>query len=122
MLSSDADGLHGEFLTIDENGQQLFAVTTSGLSIVKLASVPLGIGALIPSSGAAAGGVSVTLRGSGLQANTKVTLGGKPVAASFKDMNTLSFVAPALPEGPQRLVLTNPDGETVSLDAAFIAQ
>jgi hypothetical protein len=24
--------------------------------------------------------------------------------------------------GPQRLVLTNPDGESVSLDAAFLAQ
>jgi hypothetical protein len=49
------DGLHGSFLTIDENGQQLFAATTSGLSIVKLANVPLGIGSIVPSSGAAEG-------------------------------------------------------------------
>jgi hypothetical protein len=32
----------------------------------------------------------------------------------------LSFVAPALSTGPQQLQLKNPDGETISLDAAFI--
>jgi hypothetical protein len=37
-------------------------------------------------------------------------------------MNTLTITTPALSTGPQQLVLTNPDGETVSLDAAFLAQ
>jgi hypothetical protein len=116
------DGLHGSFLTIDENGQQLFAATMSGLSIVKLANVPLGIGSIVPSSGAAAGGTSITLRGSGFQSATKVTIGGKAATVSFKDMNTLTIVTPASAKGPQRLVATNPDGETTSLDAAFLAQ
>ncbi len=53
MLSTDIDGLHGSFLTTDENGQRLFAVTTSGLTIIQLASVPLGIGTLSPSIGSA---------------------------------------------------------------------
>jgi hypothetical protein len=122
MLSTDVDGLHGSFLTIDENGQQLFAATMSGLSIVKLANVPLGIGSIVPSSGAAAGGTSITLRGSGFQSATKVTIGGKAATVSFKDMNTLTIVTPASAKGPQRLVATNPDGETTSLDAAFLAQ
>jgi hypothetical protein len=55
MLNTDVDGLHGGFLTIDENGQRLFALTTNGLTIVQLANVPLGIGTLTPSSGSAAG-------------------------------------------------------------------
>jgi hypothetical protein len=122
MLNTDVDGLHGAFLTIDEYGQRLFALTTSGLTLVKLASVPLGIGTLAPSAGAAAGGTSVTLTGSGFQSGTTATLGGKSLAVTFKDMNTLTFTTPALSSGPQQLVLTNPDGETVSLDAAFLAQ
>jgi hypothetical protein len=122
MLSTDIDGLHGGFLTTDENGQRLFALTTSGLTIVQLANVPLGIGTLSPSSGSAAGGASVTVRGSGFQSGITATLGGKSAVVTLKDMNTLLLTAPAMSAGPQQLVLTNSDGESVSLDAAFVAQ
>ena len=122
MLNTDVDGLHGGFLTTDENGQRLFALTTSGLTIVQLANVPLGIGTLTPSSGSAAGGSSVTLRGSGFQSGVTATLGGKSAVVTWKDMNTLILVMPAMSAGPQQLVLSNPDGESVSLDAAFVAQ
>jgi IPT/TIG domain len=122
MLSTDVDGLHGTFLTLDENGQRLFALTTSGVSVVQLSSVPLGIGTVAPDAGPVAGGTSVTIRGSGFQSGTKATLGGKAVTVTFKDKNTLTFTTPALASGAQQLVLTNPDGESVSLDAAFMAQ
>jgi len=121
MLNTDLDGLHGGFLTTDENGQRLFAVTTSGLSIVQLANVPLGIGTLSPSSGPASGGTAVTVRGSGFQAGMKATLGGTATTVTVNDMNTLALTTPPLTPGPQQLVLTNPDGESVSLDAAFVA-
>jgi hypothetical protein len=122
MLSTDIDGLHGCFLTTDENGVYLFALTTSGLTVIQLANVPLGIGSLSPSSGAAAGGTSVTIHGSGFQSATNATLGGKSASVTFKDLNTLLITTPALSAGPQQLLLTNPDGESVSLDAAFVAQ
>jgi len=122
MLSADIDGLHGSFLTTDENGEYLFALTTSGLTVVRLASTPLGIGSLSPSSGAAAGGTSVTIRGSGFESSTKATLGGKSANVTFKDANTLLMTTPVLSAGPQQLILSNPDGESVSLDAAFVAQ
>jgi hypothetical protein len=122
MLSTDVDGLHGTFLTVDEKGQRLFALTASGLTIVQLANVPLGIGSLNPTSGPVAGGTSITLRGSGFQSATTASLGGKTATVTFTDMNTLTITTPALSTGPQQLVLTNPDGETVSLDAAFLAQ
>jgi hypothetical protein len=96
-------------------------VTTSGLTIVQLANVPLGIGSIAPASGAA-GGASGTIRGSGFQSTTKAALGGKQASVTFKDMNTLSIVTPALSPGPQQLVLVNPDGESVALNAAFFAQ
>jgi IPT/TIG domain len=122
MLNTDVDGLHGGFLTVDENGQRLFALTTSGLTVMQLANVPLGIGTLTPSSGAAGGGTSVTLRGSGFVNGMTATLGGHPATVAYKDMNTLTLTTSAIPAGPQQLVLSNPDGESVSLDAAFTAQ
>jgi DNA-binding beta-propeller fold protein YncE len=121
MLSTDIDGLHGGFLAVDENGQRIFALTTSGLTIVQLADVPLGIGSITPGSGPASGGTTITIRGSGFQGGIKVTIGGKAAAASLKDMNTLNVVAPSLSAGAHQIVLTNPDGESVSLDAAFAA-
>jgi len=122
MLSTDIDGLHGCFLTTDENGTYLIVLTTSGLTVLQLADVPLGIGSLSPSSGGAAGGASITIRGSGFQSTTTATLGGKSASVTVKDMNTLLMTTPALSAGPQQLTLTNPDGESVSLDAAFVAQ
>jgi IPT/TIG domain len=122
MLSTDVDGLHGVFLTVDENGQRLFALTNSGVTVLQLSSVPLGIGSVAPAAGPASGGTSITVRGSGFQPGTKATLGGKALTVALKDQNTLSFTTPALASGAQQLVLANPDGESVSLDAAFVAQ
>jgi len=121
MVSTDVDGQQGDFLAIDENGQRIFALTSSGLTIVQLAAVPLGIGSLTPSSGPASGGTTVTIRGSGFQSGTKLTFGGKNVPFNFKDMNTLTFTTLAVGSGPQQLTLINPSGESVSLDAAFSA-
>jgi hypothetical protein len=111
MLAADVDGLHGKFLAIDENGQRIFALTASGLSVVQLARVPLGIGTIAPASGAATGGTTITIRGSGFQSGASVTIDGKAVAATFVDMNTLKVVTPALPAGAQRIVITNPAGK-----------
>jgi hypothetical protein len=124
----DVDGLHGSFLTTDENGQRLFAITSSdgtaqnaALTVVQLAAVPLGIGTILPSVVSASGGATLTIRGSGFQSATKVTIGGKSATVTFKDSNTLSVVTPSLTPGPQQITISNPDGESVSLDAALTA-
>jgi hypothetical protein len=122
MLSTDVDGLHGGFLTTDENGQRLFALTTSGLTIVALANIPLGVGTVLPSSGISAGGTTVTIRGSGFVSGITATLGGKSASVTLQDMNTLILTTPALSAGPQQLVLANPDGESITFDAAFLSQ
>ena len=128
QLMTDVDGLHGSFLTTDENGQRLFAITSTdgtaqnaGITIVELASVPLGIGTLSPSTGSAAGGATLTIRGSGFVSGVTVAIGGKSASVTFKDMNTLAVVTPTVTAGSQRVTITNPDGETVSLDAAYTA-
>jgi len=119
--SNDTDGLHGQFLTVDETGQRLFAITNSGLTVVQLANVPLAIGTLSPTVGPAAGGTSITIRGSGFQTGTTATFNGKKVGVTLVDANTLTMVTPATTAGPQQLIVTNPDGETTSLDAAYVA-
>ena len=125
---TDVDGLHGNFLTTDENGQRLFALTSSdgtpqnaALTIIQLAAVPLGIGTIAPTTVAATGGATLTIRGSGFQSGAIVSISGKPASVTFKDANTLLVTTPSVTAGPQQIVITNPDGESVSLDAAFIA-
>ena len=49
------------------------------------------------------------------------TLGGKPAAVIFKDMNTISVTTPALAAGAQQLALRNPDGASWALDAAYVS-
>lgn len=120
MTSADSDGLRARFLAIDENGQRLFALTASGLTVVELSEVPLGFGAITPASASAGIATTLTIRGSGFRSGVAATLGGKPASVSFVDMNTLHLTLPtSLNSGPQRLTLTNPSGESISVDAAF---
>jgi hypothetical protein len=99
QLMTDIDGLHESFLAVDEHGQRLFAITSTdgtpqnaGLTIVTLAEVPLAIGTLTPSTGAAAGGTALTIRGSGFKNGVTVSIGGKSAAVTFKDANTLTLI------------------------------
>lgn len=128
QFMTDVDTLHGGFLAVDENGRRLFAITTldgtpqkASLTVVQLSAVPLAIGSLSASTVPVAGGASITIRGSGFQSGIKVTIDGKSAAATFVDMNTITVASPALPAGPQQIVLTNTSGETISLDAALTA-
>jgi IPT/TIG domain len=128
QFMTDMDTLHGGFLTIDENGQRLFAITTldgtpqkASLTVVQLAEVPLAIGSLSASTVPVAGGASLTIRGSGFQPGIKLTIGGKSTTANFVDMNTVTATSPALSAGAQQIVLANASGETISLDAALTA-
>jgi len=56
-----------------------------------------------------------------LQSGATVTMNGKSASVTFKDINTLLVVTPALTPGPQQIIIANPDGESVSLDDAFTA-
>jgi IPT/TIG domain-containing protein len=91
------------------------------VSGVQLASVPLAIGGVSSLTTPAAGGASLTIRGSGFQPGIVLAIGAKPATATSVDMNTLTVVSPAVMADPQQLTLTNANGETVSLDAAVIA-
>jgi hypothetical protein len=128
QFMTDVDGLHGSFLATDENGQRLFAITSSdgtaqnaALTVIQLAAVPLGFGTISPTTASASGGSTLIIRGSGFQSGTTVSFNGKSATVSVKDVNTLSVVTPTLTVGPQQMVITNPDGQTISMDVAITA-
>jgi large repetitive protein len=104
-----------------KRGKESLPSPPSGLTLVQLASVPLGIGTISPATGAASGGITLTIRGSGFQNGAAVTVGGKTAAVTFKDVNTLTVITPVVSPGPQQIIITNPDGQSIALDAAFIA-
>jgi hypothetical protein len=104
-------------MAIDETGQHIYLITNKGLTILQLDSVPLSVGSVTPSSGAA--GAQVKVRGSGFVTGTTATANGTDAAVSFVDADTLQVVLPTLPAGAVQLTLTNPDGQTYILDGAF---
>jgi IPT/TIG domain len=122
--SSDIDALHASFVTLNQTGQNIFALTVSGLTVVQLVNVPLAIGTVSPLTVAASGGTALTIRGSGFQSGVTATITGKPATATISaaDPSTLTIITPSLTPGSQQLTLTNPDGETTTLAAAFTAQ
>jgi hypothetical protein len=75
-----------------------------------LAATPT-VESVVPASGVAAGGTSVTLRGSGLTGSTAVTFGGT-AATSVVVVNdaTLTCVSPLHAAGAVNVVVTNPRG------------
>lgn len=122
MLRNEQDALRGSFLTVDEAGRRMFALTESGLSILELANAPISIGSVQPRTVPTAGGTIVTIRGSGFQpgaSGTKISVNGSQITATFVDANTLRFTTPAMTAGWKRITVTNPDAETAAFDAAF---
>jgi len=89
---------------------------------MQLADVPLGIASLSQASGPSAEGTTITLRGSVFQSSTGGHSRSKASQRNFQTHEPLSLTTPGVTAGPQQLLITSPDGETVSLDAGFLAQ
>jgi hypothetical protein len=106
-------------MDIDENGERIFLLSNSVLTVIQLDSVPLSVGYVSPSSASA--GTTFNVRGSGFVQGTTVTVNGVAATSTFVDKDTLKFVLPSLASGPVQLMLTNPSGETYSLDNALAA-
>jgi hypothetical protein len=107
-------------MAIDTYGQKLYLITNAGLTIVQLASAPLAIGSLAPTSVSA--GTTVTVSGTGFQAGTSIGVNGTSASSTFVNANTLQLVVPALNAGPAQVTVTNPSGETYALDNALTVQ
>ena len=106
----------------DEAGNRLFVLTDKGLTVVQVPPPPLSIGYLNPASGSAVGGTTVTIRGSGFAQGATVKFGVTSAATTFVDANTLQAVTPSGIPGGTRVLVQNPDGNSYTLDAAFMFQ
>ncbi|HET9179467.1 MAG TPA: IPT/TIG domain-containing protein [Terriglobia bacterium] len=107
-------------MAIDETGERLFLITHKGLTVAQLDSAPLSVGSVTPSSGAA--GTQVTVRGSGFVQGATTSANGTSAAVSYVDGSTLNLTLPSLPAGAVQIKITNPDGQSYTLDDAYTVQ
>lgn len=109
-------------LTLDDTGQNLYALTQSGFTALHFDYIPLNVGYLTPNQGPSAGGTTVIIRGSGFEPGCTVNFNNTTAATTFLDSPTVTVVTPSMPSGPVRLSIQTPDGQFYSLDSAFAAQ
>lgn len=108
-------------LVIDRTGSSLYVAEASGIGVIHLAVPPLSIGSIQPSHGNASGGSTVTIFGSGFSNGASVSLGGISAPAQVIDSTKLTFVAPAASAAKLSVTVTNPNGDSYTLDAAYDA-
>lgn len=111
-----------KIIALDSTADHIFLSDSQGLTILTLASAPLAIGSINPSTVPASGASIVQVRGSGFQSGSTVTIGGKSAAVSFIDANTVQVTTPSNPSGAAQMIIRNPGGETYTLDAAVLYQ
>src|SRR5205823_1081601 len=81
------------------------------------------ITSLNPSTGPSAGGTTVTITGTGFQANSAVFFGSVPATITVSPTATsITVQTPALPVGPIDVAVVNPDGQIAILIGGFTAQ
>jgi hypothetical protein len=105
---------------IDTAGDEILITTTGGVIYSQLSVVPLAVGSVSPGQGAA--GTSITITGSGFVAGTTVAIGGQSASCTFTNSQSLTCTVPTLNAGPAPMTLANPDGQTYSLEYAFVVQ
>jgi hypothetical protein len=107
-----------KLLAISPDGSQIFLATNTGLTVAELDSVPLDIGSVTPSTGSA--GATVTVRGTGFASGTIAKVNNLAATAVFVNSSTLQITLPAsLSAGAAQIELTNLDGSSYTLDAAY---
>jgi hypothetical protein len=104
-------------MAIDASDARVFLITNRGLTVITVSGVPLSVASVAPSSSAA--GTEISVRGSGFQSGMTATVNGVSALVVVVDSQTAKVTIPAVSSGVAKLTLTNPDGQTYSLEAAF---
>jgi hypothetical protein len=105
---------------IDPTGQKILVGFGPSLYYYELAVVPLAVGTVSPA--VATPGTSLTIRGDGFVAGTTVNIAGQISTCTMIDNETLQCVVPDVSAGLEPMTLSNPDGQTYSLEAAVNVQ
>ena len=74
---------------------------------------------LLPAAGPSAGGTAVALSGAGFQAGAAVAFGGTPASVVSVTDAAIAVIAPAHAAGAVDVTVENPDGQAVTLPAAY---
>jgi len=107
-------------LAIDPTGKKILVATPTGVSYFELSVIPLAAGTVSPDQGPA--GTNIQIRGSGFVSGTTVQIGDQNAICAETDTETLSCTIPDLPLGSTPMNFVNPDGQTYSLENAFLVQ
>jgi hypothetical protein len=94
----------------------------NGTSASKLGGftyVPPTITSISPNTGTTAGGTSLSISGAGLAQNATITFGGVPATNVSGGDTSISLRTPAHAAGSVNVVVTNPDGSTVTSVGGF---
>jgi len=104
------DGTHGTDPTPGNNSASDTTPVVPGPALTLIA----------PTSGATAGGTSVTLTGTGFVNGATVLFGAVPAASiTFNSATSLTAVSPAHAAGTVSVTITNPDTQSSTLGSAF---
>ncbi len=122
VLLPNQTNIRTKVIAVDANAQHVFVADSQGLTVLTLAAAPLAVGSVAPSDVSAGGGTVATIRGSGFGPATTVTIAGLATTTSFVDPNTLQVTVPAGSAGAAQMVVSNPDGESYTLDDAVTYQ
>lgn len=104
-------------LAVDPTGEKIVVVAGTSLSYYQLAVVPLAVATVTPAQ--APPGASVTVHGNGFVTGTAAKIAGQSAPCTYVDSQTLQCLVPNLNIGLAPMTLSNPDGQTYSLEAAF---
>ena len=107
-------------LATDPTGQKILVYAGTSLNYYELAVVPLAVGTVTPA--AATPGTALTIRGNGFVAATTATIADKSASCTFVDGQTLQCAVPSASAGLAPMTLSNPDGQTYSIEGAVTIQ
>ena len=75
---------------------------------------------VVPNTGSPEGGTAVTISGNNFASGLTVTIGGSPATVTSRSSVSIQATAPAgNPGSPADIVVTNPNGQSATLKAAF---
>ncbi|MGZ5476604.1 MAG: IPT/TIG domain-containing protein [Thermoanaerobaculia bacterium] len=91
-----------------------------GTMTVQAAPSPPAITSFDPTTGPTSGGTVVAITGTNFQNGATVTFGDKSaVSVTFNNANSLSVISPAHDAGDVSLIVSNPDGQSVTSAGVF---
>jgi hypothetical protein len=112
-MPSKIEQISNGALARDTTGTQIFAITASGLTVIQLDTLPLGIGSV------ATAGSTWTIFGTGFTQGTTVSADGTNLNATFANSQTLQVVSAPDLNTVEEITLSNANGYSYTISAAY---